>query len=63
LVDQNPYLSQIDNFSRAIRSVAEPLLGRAETLAQAAVLDALLRSAAAEGEWTRPDVPRGERFA
>jgi D-xylose 1-dehydrogenase (NADP+, D-xylono-1,5-lactone-forming) len=42
----NRYHLELDNFSRAIRGEDEPLLGRAESLAQARVLDALLRSAA-----------------
>jgi predicted dehydrogenase len=51
LTDHNPYLAQVDNFSRAVRGEGRPLLGRADALAQAAAIDALRRSAAAQGEW------------
>lgn len=52
LSDANPYLAQLDNFSRAIRGLARPLLGRADALAQARVIDALYRSASNQGAWT-----------
>jgi predicted dehydrogenase len=42
----NRYRLELENFSRAIRGEEEPLLRREESLAQARVLDALLRSAA-----------------
>src|SRR6266511_4270064 len=45
-VSANRYRCELENFSRAIRGEEEPLLGRDESLAQARVLDALLRSAA-----------------
>ncbi len=44
------YRLQGDNFSRAIRGVEEPLLGRADALGQARTIDALYRSAEAGGE-------------
>ena len=40
---------QGDNFSRAVRGVEEPLLGRADALGQARAIDALYRSAEAGG--------------
>jgi D-xylose 1-dehydrogenase (NADP+, D-xylono-1,5-lactone-forming) len=43
------YRIQSDNFSRAIRGVEEPLLGRADALGQARTIEALYRSAAADG--------------
>jgi xylose dehydrogenase (NAD/NADP) len=42
----NRYRCELENLSHAIRGEEEPLLGRKESLAQARVLDALLRSAA-----------------
>jgi predicted dehydrogenase len=45
-VSENRYRCELDNFSKAIRGEEEPLLGRRESVAQARVLDALLRSAA-----------------
>jgi D-xylose 1-dehydrogenase (NADP+, D-xylono-1,5-lactone-forming) len=51
LTDVNPYVAQVDNFSRAIRGLERPLLGRADALAQASVISALWRSADAQGEW------------
>jgi xylose dehydrogenase (NAD/NADP) len=44
------YRLQSDNFSRAIRGVEEPLLGREDALGQARTIDALYRSAEAGGE-------------
>jgi len=44
------YRLQGDNFSRAIRGVEEPLLGRADALGQARAIDALYRSAESGGE-------------
>jgi len=52
LTDANPYLAQIDNFSRAIRGLERPRLGREDAFAQASVLAALRRSAANQGAWT-----------
>jgi D-xylose 1-dehydrogenase (NADP+, D-xylono-1,5-lactone-forming) len=43
------YRLQSDNFSRAIRELEEPLLGRADALGQAQAIDALYRSAEADG--------------
>jgi xylose dehydrogenase (NAD/NADP) len=51
LSDDNPYVAQIDNFSRAIRGIGRPLLGRGDALAQSTVIDALRRSAAAQSQW------------
>jgi xylose dehydrogenase (NAD/NADP) len=45
-VSANRYGCELENFSRAVNGEEEPLLGREESLAQARVLDALLRSAA-----------------
>jgi len=45
----NRYRLQGDNFSRAVRGVEEPLLGRADALGQARAIDALYRSAEAGG--------------
>jgi predicted dehydrogenase len=39
------YLLELENLSAAIRGEAEPLLGRADALGQARVLDAVFRSA------------------
>jgi predicted dehydrogenase len=44
------YRLQCDNFSRAIRGLEQPLLGRADALGQARTIDALYSSAAAGGE-------------
>jgi predicted dehydrogenase len=44
------YRLQCDNFSRAVRGVEPPLLGREDALAQARTIDALYRSAEAGGE-------------
>jgi D-xylose 1-dehydrogenase (NADP+, D-xylono-1,5-lactone-forming) len=44
--DADRYQLQLENFAAAIRGVAEPLLGRADAVAQARTLDALYRSAA-----------------
>ena len=44
--DVDRYFLQVDNFSAAVRGEAEPLLGRADALAQARLLEALYRSAA-----------------
>ena len=43
----NPYALEIENFSAAIRGEAEPLLGGRDSVAQAAAIEALYRSAAA----------------
>ncbi len=51
LVDIDPYLLQIDNFSRAIRGLEPPLLGREDALAQAVVIDALRRSSQEGSRW------------
>jgi predicted dehydrogenase len=48
------YRLQCDNFSRAIRGLEEPLLGREDALGQARTIDALYRSAAARGESQQP---------
>ena len=42
--------SQSDNFSRAVRGLEPPLLGRADALGQARAIDALYRSAEPGGE-------------
>ena len=42
----NHYRAELDDFCAAIRGERTPLIGRAEMLGQARVLDALLRSAA-----------------
>jgi predicted dehydrogenase len=47
--DASAYRLQCDNFSRAIRGEAEPLLGRADALGQARAIDGLYRSAEAGG--------------
>ena len=44
------YRLQSDNFSRAIRGLEEPLLGRSDALGQARAIDSLYRSAEAGGE-------------
>jgi predicted dehydrogenase len=41
----NRYRLQLENFARAVRGEEPPLLGRADAVAQARTLDALLRSA------------------
>lgn len=51
LAEFDAYLGQINNLSRAIRGLERPLLGRAEALAQARVIDALRWSAASGGVW------------
>jgi D-xylose 1-dehydrogenase (NADP+, D-xylono-1,5-lactone-forming) len=51
-VDVEPadrYRLQSDNFSRAVRGLEPPLLGRADALGQARAIDALYRSAEAGG--------------
>ena len=48
------YRLQSDNFSRAIRGLEPPLLGRADALGQARAIDALYRSAEAGGEPASP---------
>jgi predicted dehydrogenase len=52
LTDANPYLAQIDNFSRAIRGLDRLRLGREDAVAQASVIAALRRSAANQSAWT-----------
>ncbi len=42
----DPYRRQCDNFSRAVRGLEQPLLGRADAIGQARAIDALYRSAA-----------------
>jgi xylose dehydrogenase (NAD/NADP) len=44
--DVDRYFLQVDNFSAAVRGEAEPLLGRADALGQARLIEALYRSAA-----------------
>jgi predicted dehydrogenase len=44
--DVDRYYLQVENFSAAVRGEAEPLLGRADAIAQARVIEALYRSAA-----------------
>jgi predicted dehydrogenase len=48
--DVSSYRRQVDNFSRAVRGLEGPRLGRADALGQARTIDALYRSAAAGGE-------------
>jgi predicted dehydrogenase len=48
------YRLQSDNFSRAIRGVEEPLLGRSDAVSQARTIDSLYRSAEAGGEPMQP---------
>ena len=48
--DTDRYRLQSDNFSRAIRGLEEPLLGRVDALAQARAIAALYRSAERNGE-------------
>jgi xylose dehydrogenase (NAD/NADP) len=45
VADADRYQLQLENFAAAIRGEAQPLLGRADAVAQARVLDALYRSA------------------
>jgi D-xylose 1-dehydrogenase (NADP+, D-xylono-1,5-lactone-forming) len=52
LTDANAYLAQLDNFSRAIRGLERPRLGREDACAQASVIAALRRSAAHQSAWT-----------
>jgi predicted dehydrogenase len=54
--DASAYRSQCDNFSRAVRGEAEPLLGRADAVGQARTIDALYRSAEAGGKPLQPGV-------
>jgi xylose dehydrogenase (NAD/NADP) len=42
----DPYRHQCDNFSRAVRRLEQPLLGRSDAVGQARAIDALYRSAA-----------------
>ena len=44
------YRLQSDNFSRAVRGLEPPLLGREDALGQARAIDALYRSAGQGGE-------------
>jgi predicted dehydrogenase len=44
--DSDRYFLQVENFSAAVRGEAEPLLGRADAVGQARVIEALYRSAA-----------------
>jgi predicted dehydrogenase len=44
--DVDRYYLQVENFSAAVRSDAEPLLGRADALGQVRAIEALYRSAA-----------------
>jgi D-xylose 1-dehydrogenase (NADP+, D-xylono-1,5-lactone-forming) len=46
----DPYRRQVDNLSRAVHGLEEPLLGRADALGQARAVDALYRSAERGGE-------------
>jgi xylose dehydrogenase (NAD/NADP) len=46
VADADRYQLQLENFAAAIRGEAQPLLGRADAVAQARVIDALYRSAA-----------------
>jgi D-xylose 1-dehydrogenase (NADP+, D-xylono-1,5-lactone-forming) len=48
--DADRYRLQSDNFSRAVRGLEEPLLGRADALGQARTMEALYRSARQNGE-------------
>jgi xylose dehydrogenase (NAD/NADP) len=52
--DASAYRAQCDNFSRAVRGDAEPLLGRADAVGQARTIDALYKSAEAGGEPRQP---------
>jgi predicted dehydrogenase len=47
--ETSSYRLQCDNFNRAVRGEAEPLLPRADAVGQARTIDALYRSAAAGG--------------
>jgi D-xylose 1-dehydrogenase (NADP+, D-xylono-1,5-lactone-forming) len=51
--DVSPYRLQCDNFSRAVRGLEPPLLGRDDALGQARTIDALYRSAADGGTLAR----------
>ena len=44
--DVNRYFLEVENFSAAVRGETEPLLGRADAVGQARVIEALYRSAA-----------------
>ncbi len=46
VADADRYQLQLENFAAAIRGEAQPLLGRADAVGQARVIDALYRSAA-----------------
>ncbi len=48
------YRLQSDNFSRAIRGIEDPLLGRSDAVSQARTIDSLYRSAEAGGEPLQP---------
>lgn len=52
VADVNRYRCQVDNFSKAIRGEATPLLGRDDAVGQARVLEALRRSAVELGQIT-----------
>jgi D-xylose 1-dehydrogenase (NADP+, D-xylono-1,5-lactone-forming) len=54
---EDSYGREADNFSRAIRGEAEPLLGRADALGQARAIEALYRSADAGLPVTLVSVP------
>ena len=45
----DPYRLQCDNFSRAVRGLEQPFLGRADAIGQARAIDSLYRSAEAGG--------------
>ena len=51
LTDVNPYVLQVDNLSRSVRGDEQPLLGRADALAQASVISAMRRSFASGSGW------------
>jgi len=53
LEDVDRYFLEVDNFSAAVRGETEPLLGRADALGQARLIEALYRSAAT-GEAVSP---------
>jgi predicted dehydrogenase len=46
----DPYQAEVENLSRAARGLDLPLLGREDALGQARTIDALYRSAEADGE-------------
>jgi hypothetical protein len=50
VAEVDAYRLQSDNFSRAIRGVEAPLLGRADAVGQARAIDSLYRSAEVGGE-------------